>query len=133
MKIPDSTKTHRTTLVEYGNRSQPQQTTTQHRTPRPATHPTFSYPPTLQSFFTDDTDDDQGSQQEPNRIRQPSPDALTSSTCNACGDCISCNACGDCISCNACWGLQLLKRLWGLQQLQLLQRLQLLQQLQRLQ
>ena len=58
----------------------PRQTPQRKQTPRPATHPTFSYPPTVQTFFTDDTDDDQGSNQEPKHIQPQSPDALTSST-----------------------------------------------------
>ncbi|KAI2510781.1 hypothetical protein MHU86_3567 [Fragilaria crotonensis] len=47
-------------------------------TPRQATHATFAYPPTVDTFFDDDTDHD--SEQEPQHIQQTSPDALTSST-----------------------------------------------------
>ena len=42
-------------------------------TPR---HPTFNYPPRVETFFDDDSDSDE----EPKAIQQTSPDALTSST-----------------------------------------------------
>ena len=45
---------------------------------RPATHATFSYPPTVETFFDDDTDHD--SEHDPKHIQPTSPDALTSST-----------------------------------------------------
>ncbi|KAI2505925.1 Mitochondrial protein [Fragilaria crotonensis] len=47
-------------------------------TPRQATHATFAYPPTVDTFFDDDTDHD--SEQDPKHIQHTSPDALTSST-----------------------------------------------------
>ncbi|KAI2491524.1 hypothetical protein MHU86_23026 [Fragilaria crotonensis] len=47
-------------------------------TPRQATHATFTYPPTVETFFDEDTDHD--SEQEPKHIQHTSPDALTSST-----------------------------------------------------
>ncbi|KAI2495896.1 hypothetical protein MHU86_18594 [Fragilaria crotonensis] len=47
-------------------------------TTKSATHATFAYPPTVDTFFDDDTDHD--SEQEPQHIQQTSPDALTSST-----------------------------------------------------
>ena len=43
-------------------------------TPR---HPTFDYPPRVQMFFNDDTDN---SEQDPTEIQPPSPDVMTSST-----------------------------------------------------
>ncbi|KAI2508283.1 hypothetical protein MHU86_6088 [Fragilaria crotonensis] len=46
-------------------------------TPRQATHATFTYPPTVETFFDEDTDHD--SEEEPKHI-QHIPDALTSST-----------------------------------------------------
>jgi hypothetical protein len=49
------------------------------QTPRQVTHATFQYPPTVETFFDDDTDHD--SQHEPKHIPATSPDALTSSTC----------------------------------------------------
>jgi hypothetical protein len=42
------------------------------------THATFQYPPTVETFFNDDTDHD--SQHEPKHIPATSPGALTSST-----------------------------------------------------
>ncbi|KAI2504410.1 hypothetical protein MHU86_10089 [Fragilaria crotonensis] len=47
-------------------------------TPRQATHATFTYPPTVETFFDEDTDHD--SEEEPKHIQHTSPDALTSST-----------------------------------------------------
>ncbi|KAI2488886.1 hypothetical protein MHU86_25940 [Fragilaria crotonensis] len=47
-------------------------------TPRQATHATFTYPPTVETFFDEDTDHD--SEEDPKHIQHTSPDALTSST-----------------------------------------------------
>ncbi|KAI2502700.1 hypothetical protein MHU86_11757 [Fragilaria crotonensis] len=48
------------------------------QTPRPATHATFSYPPTIETFFDNDTDHD--SEEDPKQLKPTSPDVLTSST-----------------------------------------------------
>jgi hypothetical protein len=48
------------------------------QTLRQVTHTTFQYPPTVETFFNNDTDHD--SQHEPKYIPATSPDAFTSST-----------------------------------------------------
>ena len=60
------------------NEPKTQKSVSARQTPRQVTHATFQYPPTVETFFDDDTDHD--SQHEPKHIPATSPDALTSST-----------------------------------------------------
>jgi hypothetical protein len=48
------------------------------QTPRRATHATFSYPPTIETFFDNDSDHDPD--KDPQHLKPTSPDALTFST-----------------------------------------------------
>jgi hypothetical protein len=55
-----------------------QKSVSAHQTPRQVTHATFQFPPTVETFFDNDTNHD--SQHEPKHIPATTPDALMSST-----------------------------------------------------